>query len=123
MKSHLTNLQLGLSNSSVLIEPWSTTTQENAYYSANLILDYDTKIPSLTSVKKINVAILVISDTYHLIRCKLLFEKYFQKVFLLPSVSSPYERIRGSIREVPALIKNVALGLITIDLDTIKNLF
>jgi uncharacterized SAM-binding protein YcdF (DUF218 family) len=92
---------LGLPKDIILVENWSTTTEENAYFSA-LLLN--------STGEKMDKRIIVISDTYHLLRCKLLFEKYFEHVRIYPSFSGFFERIYGSIREVPALAKNLWNG-------------
>jgi len=82
----------------------SGTTLENAKFGHTLLFSI-ANIPS-----RDEVIITVVSDTYHVFRCKIFFEKYFGKgnVLILSSVSDPLNRIHGTIRELGAVVKKFA---------------
>lgn len=97
-----------------MTENLSTTTEENAVFAASLIN---------TKNEKVDAKIVIISDSYHLFRCRLLFEKYFKHVQIFPSFSGFFERVYGSIREVPAILKNLKNGNLPWDEDRFIEMF
>jgi len=97
--------QLGVPTSAIILENKSTTTYENAKFSYNII-------SNITKNKNKKLNVIVVSDTYHILRCKLLFKIFFgnSKMKLAASQSDIFNRIRGAVREVPAVLKNLLLG-------------
>jgi uncharacterized SAM-binding protein YcdF (DUF218 family) len=59
-----------------LEEQNSKTTEENAQFALELLSD-QMKMRSTHKEEMKNWKIVVVSDTYHVLRCKLLFENYF----------------------------------------------
>ena len=57
--------RLGISEHRLVFEEQSTSTEENARYTKDLLGD---------------ISILVVSDSYHLLRSKLVFRRYFTQV-------------------------------------------
>ena len=104
----------GVENDFLLLETSSTTTNENAQFSANLIGHQGLRLA-------------IVTDSYHVFRSELLFQKHFPDCFIQPfvSYSKTTWRLYGSLRECFALIKNVLFGKIDIRkiFDKIRNEF
>jgi uncharacterized SAM-binding protein YcdF (DUF218 family) len=89
------------------MEEFSTTTEENAFYAFSLL-------EQLFPEQVKNLTVIVVSDSYHLLRCKLFFERYFSSVMLVPSQSNSWWRLGGAFREVGAVVKNLYLGRLSL---------
>ena len=79
---------LGVPESAIVREERSTTTAENARFSAELVRAR---------------RILVVSDTYHVFRCERLFRRHFTEVRGVGSTPELYPRVRFALREVAAV--------------------
>jgi uncharacterized SAM-binding protein YcdF (DUF218 family) len=86
--------ELGITASVIRMEPRSKNTLENARYARELIGDR---------------RILVVTDAYHVLRCKLIFERYFSSVMLVGVPLGKLPPFTDSMREVLAF---VWLGLV-----------
>ena len=73
-----------------LLEEESTSTEENAEFAKKVF-------PTGESV-------LVVSDSYHILRSEKVFTRYFTNVDGVGRVPIPTVRIKGALREVAALI-------------------
>lgn len=82
--------ELGMDPSVFVLEEWSTSTEENAEFAKEAF-------PSGQSV-------LVVSDSYHILRSEKVFGRYFDEVDGAGRVPIPSVRIKGALREVAALI-------------------
>ncbi len=87
---------LGVPREALVLEERSTSTDENAAHIAE-VLGSDQRI-------------LVVSDTYHVYRCRRVFGRYFAEVHGAGSKGHPYARAKGSLREVAAVLIYGALG-------------
>eukprot|EP01119_Soliformovum_irregulare_P024532 TRINITY_DN8806_c0_g1_i1.p1 TRINITY_DN8806_c0_g1~~TRINITY_DN8806_c0_g1_i1.p1 ORF type:complete len:250 (-),score=48.11 TRINITY_DN8806_c0_g1_i1:21-770(-) len=99
--------KMKFSDSLSWLEVDSKTTMENAMYGKALIKD---KMGSNGPWK-----ILVVSDAFHVLRCKILFEKEFGKgnVEVAASSADIVNNIWGSMREVGGFVKNWWQGYFT----------
>jgi len=79
---------LGLPEEAMVLESESTSTRENAYFARKL-----------TSARNV----VVVSDAYHLLRCRLIFGRHFKGVQTAGVLSEPTVRVVGSLREVVSL--------------------
>lgn len=80
---------LGLPEDAAHLEDRSTSTDENARYGAEL-LGPDARV-------------LVVSDTYHILRAERVFGRHFATARGIGSRSIPSVRVRGALREVLAV--------------------
>ncbi|MEM9071940.1 MAG: YdcF family protein [Myxococcota bacterium] len=87
---------LGVPRSAMLLEERSTSTNENARFAAELL-------PR-------EVAIIVVSDAYHVYRCERVFGRHFESVRGVGSYGDTWPRIKGAVREVVAVAAYAALG-------------
>ncbi|MCA9615831.1 MAG: YdcF family protein [Sandaracinus sp.] len=90
----------GLRADAVWLEERSTSTEENARYAAEVLADAG--LP--------RARVLVVSDSYHVLRCERVFGRRFDEVVGTGSRSVPYARAKGAMREVPVLIAYALLG-------------
>ena len=79
---------LGVPRSAMILEDASTSTEGNARLAA---LNSDAE------------SVLVISDAYHVFRVKRVFSHHFDAVSATGSTTHPWQRFRGSMREVAAV--------------------
>ncbi len=91
---------LGLPDEAILLEERSTSTDENAAGAAEVLEAAGTP----------RERILVVTDSYHVLRCERVFGRRFAEVEGTGSRSVPLARLRGAMREVPAVIAYAALG-------------
>ena len=82
--------ELSMDPNVFVIEKSSTSTEENAEYAKEAL-------PTGESV-------LVVSDSYHILRSEKVFGRYFDDVDGVGRVPIPSVRIKGAFREVAALI-------------------
>lgn len=82
-------LGLGVPSEALILEERSTSTEENARFARDALGS--------------SGPVIVVSDTYHVLRCERVFNRYFERARGLGSVSRPWPRIKGSLREVGAL--------------------
>ena len=82
--------ELSMDPNVFVLEKHSTSTEENAEYAKEAL-------PSGESV-------LVVSDSYHILRSEKVFGRYFDNVDGVGRVPIPAVRIKGAFREVAALI-------------------
>jgi uncharacterized SAM-binding protein YcdF (DUF218 family) len=80
----------GVPASALVLEDRSHSTHQNAEFTMALI--------------GANQNILIVSDRYHAFRAERVFRKFFTRVSVVGSVGKPMDRIRGSFREVVAVI-------------------
>ncbi len=80
---------LGVPESALVRESQSTTTAENAQFAARVV---DAR------------RVLVVSDTYHVLRCEWLFGRYFEEVRGVGSTPEAWPRVRFALREVGAVL-------------------
>lgn len=92
---------LGLPRAVVRLEETSTSTEENARGAAALLHP---------DAEAEHTKVLVVTDTYHVLRCERVFGRYFHEVVGAGSKSVPYARAKGALREVPAVIAYALLG-------------
>lgn len=83
-------------DASILLEPHSTSTEENARFAARL-LGPESRV-------------VVVSDAYHVFRCRRVFGRYFRQVVGAGSRGAPWPRVKGALREVLAVAAYAALG-------------
>jgi uncharacterized SAM-binding protein YcdF (DUF218 family) len=86
---------LGLPDSAAVVERRSTSTRQNA---------------ALASRVSPAQRVVVVSDAYHVLRCKLIFGRYFPSVQAVGVTSEPWTRVLGSAREVVALSWYLLVG-------------
>jgi len=79
--------RLGVPATALLIEDRSSTTEENARFTRD-VLDA--------------AAVVVVSDAYHIFRCERVFSRYFRRVGSTSAAASP--RVVGALREVGAVM-------------------
>lgn len=79
----------GVPDSAVLMEDRSSTTEENARFARELL-----------GAKRV----LVVTDTYHVLRARLTFERYFPDVRVIGVAYRPWPQLRHALREVAAVI-------------------
>ena len=87
----------GVTTDALMIERTSTTTEENARFSARLLEGMA------------DWSIIVVSDGYHCWRCERLFSRHYAHVSSTGSMPSPRLRIRGALREVFSILKMFVL--------------
>lgn len=80
---------LGLPQEAIVLEERSTSTEENARFAAELLGD---------------TPIIVVSDAYHTYRARRVFAQYFSEVDVAGSIGTQGARMKGSLREVGALL-------------------
>lgn len=80
----------------IVVEDRSLTTLENARFTRALV-------PGARSV-------LLVSDTFHLPRARILFRRHFDHVAVAGTEGSLRARARGALREVPTFVLYAALG-------------
>ncbi len=85
--------QAGVDPASIFVETQSSTTAQNAAWSAKVT--HDAHLWS----------ILVVSDGYHCWRCLKLFSRHFGAVATVGSSPPPRARIRGAMREVISILR------------------
>ncbi|PRP80510.1 hypothetical protein PROFUN_11823 [Planoprotostelium fungivorum] len=105
--SRFAQQEFGVPSTSCLTEDTSTTTMENARESFRIV--------SETFDRPHNINILVVSDFYHVLRCKLLFQKYFPNVRVLSTRANLANNLFGLMREMGGLAKNYLQGYYTLD--------
>lgn len=79
---------MGVPEEKILLEDRSTSTEENARFAAELLG---------------GGRVLVVSDSFHVLRCERVFSRYFDEVLGVGSVGDPGPRVKGALREVAAL--------------------
>lgn len=87
---------LGVSESALLLDERSRTTEENAIETARL-LGRDARI-------------LLVTDRFHVLRAERVFRRHVASVTGVGSVCHPWPRFRGAMREVLAVAGYAALG-------------
>jgi len=118
------DVQRGVPEDAIILETKSLTTEENARFAAEelskkMAIDMQ---PDQTPTPRV----IVSTCAYHVYRCEKLFSKYFKQLRVIgvdavtqsnPSkVQRPstmwiwWLRVRGSLREVGAVVKNTLLG-------------
>jgi len=90
-------VERGVPAERIRLEDRSTTTQENAAFSAEL---------------EAGASVLVVTDSYHALRAERVFRRYFPEAYAVGSTPRPRMRIKGALREVFALARYRALGRI-----------
>ena len=75
---------------SLLLEEQSTTTQTNAQYAKEIYTNVDN--------------IIVVSDSYHIYRAERIFKKYYSSVEGSGRVPKWNVRLKGALREIPAIV-------------------
>jgi uncharacterized SAM-binding protein YcdF (DUF218 family) len=90
---------LGVPDAAIVLEDRSTSTEENARFLAE---DQNYQ------------RVLLVSDAYHVFRARQVFARHFPHVDAAGSVATPWERLRGSLREVLAIGLYRAKGRITL---------
>lgn len=85
--------RLGVSRDAMLLEDASTTTRENARFAAEML-------PA-------GARVLVVSDAYHVTRCKRIFRRHFEEVDGLGAIGPTGPRIQGALREVIAIAADI----------------
>ncbi|MFT5684253.1 MAG: uncharacterized SAM-binding protein YcdF (DUF218 family) [Myxococcota bacterium] len=80
--------QLGVPRAVMIIESASTSTEENA---------------RLAALHTSAASVLVISDAYHVFRIRRVFARHFDAAEATGSTTHPWQRLRGSLREVAAV--------------------
>lgn len=88
-------IEQGAPPSSITLETYSRSTEENARLSRELI----------DSQK-----IFVVTDSYHVRRCELLFSRYFEEVRGVGSIGPRMSRAKNALREVGAFLADGARG-------------
>lgn len=78
----------GVPADAIVREEGSTNTEENAAELRRAVGD---------------LSVLVVTDRYHVLRCERVFGRYFARVEVTGAVSPLRLRIRGALREVPAI--------------------
>ena len=82
--------ELGMDPNVFVLEKQSTSTEENAEFAKDAIPTGD--------------SVLVVSDSYHILRSEKVFGRYFNDVDGVGRVPIPAVRIKGAFREVAALV-------------------
>ena len=82
--------ELNMDPNVFVLEKSSKSTEENAEYAKGVL-------PNSKSV-------LVVSDSYHILRSEKVFGRYFENVEGVGRVPIPSVRIKGSLRELAALL-------------------
>lgn len=82
--------ELGVPEEALVLEEHSTTTEENARFATALVG---------------RGRVLVVSDSYHALRCRLLFGRQFGEADAVGATPPCGQRLRMSFREVPALLR------------------
>lgn len=90
-------IERGVPRERIRLEERSTTTQENAAFSAEL---------------EGGASVLVVTDSYHALRAQRVFSRYFPEAYAVGSTPRPRIRVKGALREVFALARYRALGRI-----------
>ena len=85
----------GVPTAAIAIETRSTSTEGNAAEIAAVLGD---------------VPILVVTDRYHALRCRRVFGRYFGRVEVAGTISPPWIRGRGALREVLAVAWYIGRG-------------
>ena len=88
--------RLGVPAEAQILEESSATTRENARYAASLLSD--------------DARIIVVSDSYHVVRCVRVFRAEFIAVVGAGACSPLVPRVRGALREVGALFAYARRG-------------
>ncbi len=83
---------LGLPPDAIALEERSTSTEENAVFAAE----------QLRAAGRTDV--LVVTDSYHVFRVQRVFGRHFDRVGVVGSVPALSVRVRGSLREVGAVL-------------------
>lgn len=80
---------LGVPRSAMVLEDRSASTEQNARFAAQL-----------TSARRV----LIVTDAYHVFRSERVFERYFEQVHGVGTISPRlWPRVRGAMREVAAV--------------------
>ena len=87
---------LGLPEDASRVEELSTSTEENAEYAAKLLGS--------------EARVVVVTDSYHAFRAARVFGRHFAYAEGIGRTPRPYYRVRGSLREVPAVLWYAAKG-------------
>ena len=87
---------LGVPQNVFILEQKSTSTEENARFASEVF--------------GAESSVLIVSDTYHVFRAERVFDKYFEHVDGSGRVPIPEYRLKGTFREVLALIFYWAKG-------------
>jgi len=90
-------IERGVPDTRILLEARSTTTHENAAFSARMI-------PGAN--------VLVVTDSYHATHAERVFRQHFPEAYAVGSTPRPRIRVKGAMREVFALGRYRALGRI-----------
>lgn len=88
---------LGVPESALVRESKSKTTAENARFAAAVV---DAR------------RVLVVSDTYHVLRCEWLFGRHFAEVHGVGSTPEAWPRVRFALREVGAVLVEALRGAV-----------
>jgi len=86
---------LGVPESALVLEGRSTSTEENADFAAKLLP---------------GAKVLVVSDPYHVFRCRRVFGRYFPAVQVEGAPARYRDTLRGALREVTAVSAYALLG-------------
>lgn len=87
--------RLGVPREAMVLEARSTSTEENARYSADAL---------------VAGRILVVTDAYHVFRARRVFARYYPEVDAVGSTYGRWSRFRGAMREVLAVAGYAARG-------------
>jgi uncharacterized SAM-binding protein YcdF (DUF218 family) len=90
-------LAAGIARDAIVLEERSRTTEENAAEVARLLADPDARV-------------LVVTDTYHVLRSVRLFRKHFRHVRGQGVIVSNWARIKGALREASVVVAYLAQG-------------
>ena len=89
---------LGLPAERILLEQRSTSTEENAQLAAEALAGEPVG------------RVVVVTDSYHVLRARLVFAHYFDDVDAVGVCPGPRSRLRGAVREVFAVAAYLVLG-------------
>ena len=96
----------GVPEDRLLLEAQSRNTWENALFSSKL---------DVGGVTAAGWSILVVSDGYHVWRCRRQFSRYFDSVQVAGSLPGRELRYRGALREVFSILKMLYYGWVARD--------
>lgn len=93
-------LAAGVPPEALILEGRSTSTEENARYAAETLVERGIAAPR----------VLVVTDSYHVYRASRVFGRHFPEAHGSGSTPRPWVRLRGSMREVLAISWYAARG-------------
>ncbi len=90
----------GVPRTAIRLEEQSTSTEENASFASEI----------LSQELGRSARIVVVSDSYHVLRCERVFGRHFERAVGTGSVGDAWPRVKGSLREVLAISAYGVLG-------------